>query len=69
MSFLLIAGREAAQEPLTMRMNSDQDERAGTLVAVLLGLGSARLSWRVMRGVGLHIVNVIIAIHFSLLTF
>jgi hypothetical protein len=36
-----------------MRMNGDQEERAGTLVAVLSGLGSARLSWRVMRGVEL----------------
>lgn len=35
MSFLLIAGREAAQEPLTMRMNSDQDERARKMVARL----------------------------------
>mgnify|MGYP003617285896 CR=1 FL=1 len=36
---------------LTMRMNGDQERRAETLVAVLSGLGSARLSWRVMRGV------------------
>ena len=37
--------------PLTMRMNGDQDERARKMVAVSLGLGSARSSWRVMRGV------------------
>ena len=36
---------------LTMRMNGDQERRAGTLVAVSLGVVAARLSWRVMRGV------------------
>jgi hypothetical protein len=34
-----------------MRMNGDQERRAKKLVAVSLSLGSARLSWRVMRGV------------------
>ena len=36
---------------LTMRMNGDQDERAGKLVVVSSSLGNARSSWRVMRGV------------------
>lgn len=38
-----------------MRMNGDQEGRAGKLVVVSLGLGSARLFWRVMRGIRLNL--------------
>lgn len=42
--------RVACYDCLTMRMNSDQERRAGKLVAALSGFGSARSFWRVMRG-------------------
>lgn len=48
---ILRAGNFFRKEYLTMCMNGDQERRAETLVAVLSGLGSARLSWRVMHGV------------------
>jgi hypothetical protein len=34
-----------------MRMNGDQDERAGKLGCCFFRLGRARSFWRVMRGV------------------
>jgi hypothetical protein len=60
MSFLLIAGREAAEEPLSIRIKSDQDprgnvtcvaryQRLDVTLSELLPLKGG--SWQLMRGV------------------
>ena len=50
-----------------MRMNGDQEGRAGKMVAVSLGLGSVRPSWRVMRGRSIHHQRQLFLLSFLLL--